>query len=56
MALINLKTTPRVRPITVKGSRISHSSGNRKISARANGQHITSNIHHRMRAIRVLIV
>jgi hypothetical protein len=55
IALINLKTASRVRPIILNGNKISQISGSKKIKASANGQHITNKINHKKTAINVFI-
>jgi hypothetical protein len=55
IAPINLKTSSIDSPTSLKGRRMSHSNGRRKINARASGQQATSRRHQRMRAINVLI-
>ena len=55
MALISLKTTSSVKPIILKGRRINHISGSKKIKASANGQHNTNKINHKITAIIVFI-
>lgn len=44
-----------VIPIILKGRRMSHTSGNRKIITIASGQQITNSKHHNTKAINVLI-
>jgi hypothetical protein len=53
--LIILKTSSSVNPTILNGSKISHRSGSKKINARANGQHRTNRIHHKISASNVFI-
>jgi hypothetical protein len=55
MEPISLNTTSSENPIILKGNNKSHSKGNRKISAKAKGQHITNKIHQSKMAIIDLI-
>lgn len=43
---MNLKTASIVKPIILKGSRISHARGNRKKKTRARGQQSARRMHH----------
>lgn len=46
-----LNTAPRVKPTIMRGRVISQNTGRTNISTRANGQHMTNNIHHNNTAI-----
>ncbi len=54
-ALMNLKVKPIVNPRIRNGSSISQSNGKRNSRSKASGQHMTSSIHQRVSATRVLI-
>jgi hypothetical protein len=53
---ISLKTSVIEKPTMRKGSRSSQTRGKNTIMISATGQQITSRIHHKTRAIKVLIV
>jgi len=50
-----LKTISNEKPMILKGSRISHINGSRKINTSASGQHSTKRINQRKIAINVFI-
>jgi len=55
IAPIKLKSSSNVRPTMRKGNKSSHNIGNKKTRIKANGQHSTNNMHHKIIATIVFI-